>query len=96
MTDCRITGRFIKNRSNKCQDPVSLFTPVYNPLFIFCQGFRWLLRVSMTSRTNKSASIDLFADFDFKLTVYDRYDSDPPVGNETNDYGITVGLSWSR
>jgi Protein of unknown function, DUF481 len=45
---------------------------------------------------DSSLSIDLFADFDFKVTVYDRYDSDPPVGNETNDYGITVGLSWSR
>ncbi len=45
---------------------------------------------------DSSLSIDLFADFDFKLTFYDRYDSDPPVGNETNDYGLTVGLSWSH
>ena len=45
---------------------------------------------------DSTLSIDLFADFDFKLTVYDRYDSDPPIGNETNDYGMTVGLSWSH
>jgi putative salt-induced outer membrane protein YdiY len=42
-----------------------------------------------------SLSFDLFSDFDFKTTVYDRYDSSPPAGNENNDYGITVGLSWS-
>jgi hypothetical protein len=42
-----------------------------------------------------SLSFDLFADLDFKLTVYDRYDSQPPPGNETNDSGLTFGLSWS-
>jgi putative salt-induced outer membrane protein YdiY len=42
-----------------------------------------------------SLSIDLFADLDFKLTVYDRYDSQPPEGNDTNDSGLTLGLSWS-
>ena len=40
-------------------------------------------------------SFDLVSDLDFKTTVYDRYDSLPPAGNEKNDYGITVGLSWS-
>ena len=42
-----------------------------------------------------SLSVDLFADLDFKLTVYDRYDSQPPEGNDTNDSGLTLGLSWS-
>lgn len=42
-----------------------------------------------------SLSFDLFSDLDFKLTVYDRYDSQPPPGNETNDTGLTLGLSWS-
>jgi putative salt-induced outer membrane protein YdiY len=42
-----------------------------------------------------SLSIDLFADLDFKLSVYDRYDSQPPPGNDTNDSGLTLGLSWS-
>ncbi len=42
-----------------------------------------------------SMSFDLYEDFDFKITVYDRYDSKPPVGNEKNDYGVTLGLSWS-
>ncbi len=42
-----------------------------------------------------SMSFDLFSDLDFKLTVYDRYDSQPPPGNETNDTGLTLGLSWS-
>ena len=41
-----------------------------------------------------SLSVDLFSDFDFKVTVYDRYDSQPPPGNEKNDSGITLGLSW--
>jgi putative salt-induced outer membrane protein YdiY len=42
-----------------------------------------------------SLSFDLYSDFDFKMTVYDRYDSQPPVANEKNDYGVTLGLSWS-
>ena len=42
-----------------------------------------------------SLSFDLFPDLDFKTTFYDRYDSQPPSGNEKNDYGVTVGLSWS-
>ncbi len=56
------------------------------------------LETSSRVRTqfDSSLSIDLFADFDFKLTFYDRYDSQPPVGNETHDYGVTLGLSWSH
>ena len=42
-----------------------------------------------------SLSFDLYSDLDFKITLYDRYDSQPPVGNEKNDYGTTLGLSWS-
>ena len=42
-----------------------------------------------------SLSFDLISDLDFKITVYDRYDSQPPVGNEKNDTGMTLGLSWS-
>ena len=41
-----------------------------------------------------SLSFDLFSDFDFKITVYDRYDSQPPAGNKKNDTGVTLGLSW--
>ena len=41
-----------------------------------------------------SLSFDLLANFDFKLTVYDRYDSQPPPGNDKNDTGVTLGLSW--
>ena len=40
-------------------------------------------------------SFDLYSDLDFKITVYDRYDSRPPAGNEKNDTGLTLGLSWS-
>jgi putative salt-induced outer membrane protein YdiY len=40
-------------------------------------------------------TFDLFSDLDFKLTVYDRYDSQPPEGNDTNDTGFTLGLSWT-
>lgn len=42
-----------------------------------------------------SLSFDLFADFDFKTTLYDRYDSRPLSDKEKNDYGVVVGLSWS-
>jgi hypothetical protein len=48
------------------------------------------------SQFDASLSIDLYADFDLKLTFYDRYDSQPPVANETHDYGLTLGLSWSH
>ena len=41
-----------------------------------------------------SLSFDLFSDLDFKITVYNRYDSQPPPGNEKNDTGVTLGLSW--
>ena len=44
---------------------------------------------------DSTLTVDLFADLDFKLTVYDRYDSQPPEGNDTNDSGLTLGLSWS-
>ena len=40
-------------------------------------------------------SFDLYSDLDFKITVYDRYDSQPPVGNKKNDTGLTLGLNWS-
>ncbi len=39
-------------------------------------------------------SVGLYEDFNFKLTLYDRYDSEPPAGNEKNDYGITLGIRW--
>ena len=42
-----------------------------------------------------SMSFDLYDDLDFKITVYDRYDSQPPADNEKNDSGVTLGLSWS-
>ena len=41
-------------------------------------------------------SFDLYSDLDFQITVYDRYDSQPPVGNDKNDTGVTLGLSWSN
>ena len=41
-------------------------------------------------------SFDLYSDFDFQITVYDRYDSRPPAGNDKNDTGVTLGLSWSN
>lgn len=41
-------------------------------------------------------SVDLISDLDFKLTFYDRYDSEPPLGNDKSDYGVTLGLSWSK
>jgi len=31
---------------------------------------------------------------DFNITAYDRYDSDPPEGNDKNGSGVTLGLIW--
>ncbi len=42
-----------------------------------------------------AVSFDLYSDLDFKITVYDRYDSQPPVGNKKNDSGLALGLNWS-
>lgn len=47
------------------------------------------------SEFNGSVSMDVLSDLDFKVTFYDRYDSDPPQGNRNNDTGLTVGLSWT-
>lgn len=48
----------------------------------------------LRSQFDATLSVDLFADLDFKVTAYNRYDSDPPEGNDKNDTGLTVGLSW--
>lgn len=48
----------------------------------------------LRSQFDATLSIDLFADLDFKVTAYNRYDSDPPEGNDKNDSGVTLGLSW--
>ena len=48
----------------------------------------------LRSQFDASLSLDLWKDLDFKLTFYDRYDSDPPAGNDNNDTGMTLGLSW--
>ncbi len=48
----------------------------------------------LRSQFDATLSVDLFRDLDFKVTAYNRYDSDPPEGNDKNDTGLTVGLSW--
>jgi putative salt-induced outer membrane protein YdiY len=48
----------------------------------------------LRSQFDATLSVDLFADLDFKVTAYNRYDSDPPEGNDKNDSGLTLGLSW--
>lgn len=48
----------------------------------------------MRSQFDGTLSFDLFSDLDFKVTVYNRYDSAPPPGNEKNDSGVTLALSW--
>ena len=47
------------------------------------------------SQLDGSLSLDVISDLDLKLTAYNRYDSQPPVGNDKNDTGMTLGLSWS-
>jgi len=43
---------------------------------------------------DSSVGFEIIGDLDFKLTFYDRYDSEPPTENDKNDYGLTMGLSW--
>ncbi len=38
---------------------------------------------------------ELFKDFSWSATVFDNYDSRPPEGSETNDFGITTSIGWS-
>ncbi len=40
--------------------------------------------------------VELVEYYDFDVTFYDRYDSSPPVAAEKHDYGLTLGLGWSR
>ncbi len=40
--------------------------------------------------------VELVEYYDFDVTFYDRYDSEPPVAAENHDYGLTLGLGWSR
>ena len=47
------------------------------------------------SQFDGSLSLDVVSDLDLKLTVYNRYDSQPPAGNDKMDSGMTLGLSWS-
>ncbi len=41
-----------------------------------------------------SINIDLVADLELNLTVYDRYDSEPPQADDKRDSGVTLGLRW--
>ena len=41
-----------------------------------------------------SLNVDLVTDLELNLTVYDRYDSDPPRAADKHDYGMTLGLRW--
>ena len=38
---------------------------------------------------------ELFKDFSWSATLFDNYDSRPPEGNETNDFGINTSVGWS-
>ena len=61
-------------------------------------SYTWLPSFQQSGRYrtqfDATLSLDLFADLDFKVTAYDRYDSQPPAGNDKNDSGITLALSW--
>ena len=48
----------------------------------------------LRTQFDSTLSVDLLADLDLKFTFYNRSDSVPPPGNEKNDYGLTLGLSW--
>ena len=51
-------------------------------------------RGRLRAQFDGSLSFDLLSKLDFKITAYNRYDSDPPEGNDKNDTGVTLGLSW--
>jgi hypothetical protein len=38
---------------------------------------------------------EIFKDFFWSATAFDNYDSRPPEGNETNDFGITTSVGYS-
>ena len=38
---------------------------------------------------------ELFTDFFWGVTLFDNYDSRPPQGTETNDFGINTSVGWS-
>jgi hypothetical protein len=38
---------------------------------------------------------ELFKDFVWSVSAYDNYDSRPPEGNETNDFGVNTSVGWS-
>ena len=38
---------------------------------------------------------ELFKDFFWAVTLFDNYDSSPPEGTETNDFGINTSVGWS-
>lgn len=74
----------------------------------FAYRLRWIADVDMSltffpnleqgdrlrSQFDGTLSFDLLSQLDFKATVFNRYDSAPPAGNEKTDTGITLGLSW--
>ena len=49
------------------------------------------LRADMDTRIR----FELFKDFSWSATLFDNYDSRPPEGNETNDFGVTTSVGWS-
>jgi len=38
---------------------------------------------------------ELFDDFYFSISFYHTYDSEPPTGGESTDYGTSLGVGWS-
>ncbi len=40
--------------------------------------------------------VELVENYDLDVTFYNRFDSAPPVAAEKHDYGLTLGLGWSR
>ncbi len=44
---------------------------------------------------NTRIQYELFKDFVWSVSAYDNYDSRPPEGNETNDFGVNTAVGWS-
>ena len=49
------------------------------------------LRADLDTRVR----FELSKDFFWSITAFDNYDSRPPAGNETNDFGVNTSVGWS-
>jgi hypothetical protein len=62
-------------------------TAYYYPSFTESGRYRGTLDVKLRR--------EFFSDFFFDISFYESYDSDPPSGGETTDYGVITSLGYT-